>query len=249
MSSIMKKKLLAVLKSGKFDADKLTLAEQKYLRRWVDCADDPIWEKIVADARACERWPPNKIHSSIIYYALEARKIAESVKLGNDPILLERQKQRVELFELAEKAEALAQYFKEAEKYSGIAKYYQRFLVLPVLPEQEAIARVEHPFLRVKQLQELHLREAELLRRRAGREPKPTTFISRKKPKRHISAFIHRMTNFMKELCGKPHHRAVALLASVAFNCVVDDVDVHNFLKPSRRKLRNPRSGTFKPKN
>jgi hypothetical protein len=249
MSSMMKKTLLAALKTGMFEGDKLTLTEREYLRRLVDdCTDDPIWEKIVADARACERWPPNKIHSSIIYYALEARKIAESVKRGNDPILLERQKQRAELFDLAEKAEALARYFKEAEKYSGIAMYFQRFLVLPVLPGQEAVARVEPPFLRVKQLQELHLQEAKLLRQSAGREPKHTTFISRNEPKRHVAAFIHLMTNYMKELCGKKHRHAVALLASMAFNCVVDDDDVYDFLRSSSGIRRKPGSRAFKPK-
>jgi hypothetical protein len=165
--------------------------------------------------------------------------IAESVKSGDDPILRERQKQRAELLALAEKADDLAQYFQETEKYSGIAMFFQRFLVLPVQPEQEAVPRVEPPFLRVQQLRELHQREAQLLRQLAARVPKPTTFISREKGKRHVTAFIHLMTDYMDEICGKQHRHAVALLASMACKDQVDDEDVRNTLRPSTRKGRH----------
>jgi hypothetical protein len=236
---MMKKRLVAILKGGAFEGDKLDAADRAYLRRWVDnCAHDPIWEKIVADARAHGLWPSKTIHSTVIWYALEARRIAEGVKSGDDSILRERQKQRDELLALAEKADDLARYFQETEKYSGIAMFFQRFLVLPVQPEQEAVPRVEPPFLRVQQLRELHQREAQLLRQRAGRVPKPTTFISREQSKRHVTAFIHLMTNYMDEICGKQHRRAVALLASMAFKDEVDDEDVRKTMNPSTRKGR-----------
>src|SRR5204862_447299 len=125
-------------------SEKLDAADRAYLRRWADnCADDAIWEEIIADARALDVWPHNSIHSMVIWYALQARRFAESVKDGEDPILREREEQRAELLALAEKAEDLARYFQAVEKFSGIAMYLQRFLPLPVMPEQEAVPRVE----------------------------------------------------------------------------------------------------------
>lgn len=249
MSSMMKKRLVTILNGDTFNGDKLATTDRAYLKRWADnCADDPIWEEIVADARTHGLWPPKTIHSTVIYCALQARRIAESVKPGDDPILRERQKQRAELLALAEKADDLARYFQEAEKYSGIAMFFQRFLVLPVQPEQDAVPRVELPFRRVQQLRELHEREAKLLRQRAGRVPKPTTFISRKKGKRHITAFIHLMTNYLVEICGKQHRRAVALLANMAFNALIGDEDVRNSLRPSSKNGRRRGIRAFRAK-
>jgi hypothetical protein len=239
MSSAMKNELVAVLKRDKFEGDKLTAADCAYLRRWADnCADDPIWEQIVVDARAKGLWPDNSERSVLIWYALEARRIAESVKAGHDPTLRERQQQREELLELAEKADDLARYYHGTERYSGIAMFFQQWLVLPVLPEQAAVPRYEPPLLRVQQLRELHEREAQLLRQIAGRVPEPITFISREKGKRHITAFIHLMSNYMDSICGKGYRRAVAMLASMAFNCLVDEEDVRKSLKPTTKEGR-----------
>jgi hypothetical protein len=178
------------------------------------------------------------MHSTLIWYALQARRIAESVKHGDDPIMREEEKKRAQLLALAEKADDLARYYQEAEKYSGIAMLIQRFLVLPVLPEQEAVPRFEPPFLRVQQLRELHEREAKFLRQQAGRAPKPITFISRTKRKRRITAFIHLMTDYMDDFCGNQHRRAVAMLASMAFNSLVDNEDVRKALLPSTKESR-----------
>jgi hypothetical protein len=245
----MKNVLIAILKRGTFEGDKLDAADTRYLRRWAtNCADDPIWEEIAADVRNYGRWPHHSIYSMVISYALLARRLAESVKAGDDPLLREKQKQRAELLALAGKADDLARYFQEVEKYSGIAMFFQRFLVLPVQPEQEAVPRIEPPFLRVQQLRQVHEQEAKLLRQRASREPKPTTFISRKRGKRHITSFIHLMTNYMDEMCGKQHRHAVAILASMAFNSFVDDEDVRKTLLPSTREARRRKVRAFNTK-
>jgi hypothetical protein len=237
----MKTELVAILKGDKHLGEKLDAADRAYLLRWADnCADDPIWEEVVADARAHGVWPHETMYSAVIYYAISARRYAESVRGGVDPLFRERQTQRTELLALAERADDLARYFQTVEKYSGIAMFFQRFMALPVMPEQEAVPRIEPPLLRVQQLQEIHQREARLLRQRAQREPRPTTFISRKKAKRHIIAFIYSMTDYMDEFCGKQHRRAVALLASMAFNSLVDSEDVRKALIPSTRKGRSP---------
>jgi hypothetical protein len=208
VSTTIKSTLVAILKRDRFLDDKLDAADKAFLKRWVEnCADDPIWQEIVADARAYGLWPQNSIHSRIIWYALDARRIAEGMKAGDDPMLQYKRKRRAELRALADKADDLAQFYREEEKYSGVADFFQRLLALPVMPEQEAVPRVEPPFLRVQQLQELHKQEATLLRQLAGREPKPTTFISREKAKRPVIAFIHLMAGYMDELCRKQHRQ------------------------------------------
>jgi hypothetical protein len=235
----LKSVLVAVLRSDKLEDERLDAADRAFLTRWADnCADDPIWETVVGDARAKGLFPHDSLHSTMIWYAFQARRFAESVKAGEDPILREEQKRRAELLELAQKADDLARYYKESEKYSGIAMFFQQHLALPVLPEQEAVPRFEPPFLRVRQLRQLHEREAQLLRQSAGPAPKPTTFISRERSKRRITAFIHLMTDYMDEFCGKHHRRAVAMLASMAFNCLVDNEDVRKALGQSTREGR-----------
>jgi hypothetical protein len=174
----------------------------------------------------------------LIWYALDAWRVALSVKAGFDPILEEERKDRAELLALADKADDLARYFERAEKYPGIAMFFHRFLRLPVTPEQEAVYRVEPGLLRVQQLQILHKEEARLLRERAASEPKAVTFISRNKAKREVNAFIHLMTGYLQAFCGKEHRTAVATLVSVAFGQTIDNDDVRKALESSTRKKR-----------
>jgi hypothetical protein len=177
----MKATLALVLNSGRLLGHRLTSTERAFLERWtVDCSDEPIWAEIVADARALGCWPSSTLDSQLISYALEAKRVATRVKSGVDPVFLEEQQRRAKLLELADKADDLARYFKDIEKYSGIAMFFQSNLKLPVMPEQEAVRRVEPGLLRVRQLQELHRDEARLLRQRAEREPKRHTFVSRR---------------------------------------------------------------------
>jgi hypothetical protein len=253
----MKIRLVAALKADGFMGDKLDAADCAYLRRWADdYADDPIWEEILADARDYDQLPRRSMHSQLIEYALRVRRMAQSMKLGEDPNLRERQEQRAELLALAEKADDLARYFRKAEKYSGIAMFYQQFLVMPVMPEQEAVLRVEPPFLRVQQLRELHEREAQLLRQRAGREPQPMIHISRqdrgkgRRGLRQVRAFIELMTYFMEnEICGKQHRYAVALLTDTAFpGHDVDAEYVRKALQYTSRVVRVPKNRELKPK-
>jgi hypothetical protein len=226
MALTLKAALAAMLRGGSMEvlADALyggglRAADRAHLKRWIEDAsvDDPVWDRIVAKA-------PGETHRTIIFYALETRRIAEAAKFGDDPILREGQERRAKLLTLAEKADDLARYYQEAENYSGIAMFFQRFLVLPVLPEQEAVPRVEPPYLRVQQLRELHEREAQLLRQLAGRKPRPTTRISRQsggKNKRDRSreyvAFMYLVVDHMREMSAKPHYGAVATMTNIAF--------------------------------
>ncbi len=235
----MKASLAGVLKSGRILGHRLTSWERVLLERWkAECADDPIWTRIVAGARALGCWPTANLDLQLIWYVLEAKGIATSVKTGVDLIFLEEQQSRAKLLELADKADDLAQYFKDIEKYPGIAMFFQLNLKLPVTPEQEAVYRVEEGHLRVRQLQALHRDEARLLRQRAGREPKQRTFVSREKRNREVNAFIHSMTVYMKDFCGQPHRPAVAMLTNIAFRRAIDSNDVHKALEASTRRAR-----------
>jgi hypothetical protein len=252
----MKSKLVAILKSDKFYGEKLDAADRPFLRRWADdYADDPIWEEILADARAYGQLPHQSLHSQLIEYVLRVRGLAEGMRSGDDPILRERQKHRAKLLALAEKAHDLARYYQEAEKYSGIAEFYQRFPVLPVLPEQEAVRHDKPQVLQVQQLRELHEREAELLLQRAGREPQSMIHISRQdrgkgsKGLRQVRAFIEMMTYFMEhEICGKQHRHAVARLTDIAFPGHDWDAEyVRKVLQYSSRVGRVPKNRELNP--
>jgi hypothetical protein len=223
-------------------------SERLFLRRWSESfADDPTWEILIESVRARGLVPSDTEFDSLIWYALRARRIAMSLKAG-DLYHREAIEQRNRLLALAEKADDLASYYHEAERYSGVAGYIHRFLRLPVTPEQEAVPRIEHSSLRVKQLQFIHEREAEMLRELAGAPPKPTTFLSREAKKRSLVGFIHLAAQFMKEFSGKEHRSAIALVASAAFNTDVDNEDVRKALTPSTRVGRRVRAlGRKKP--
>jgi len=162
---------------------------------------------------------------------LFVRNYAESVRSGIDPDLRERQQQHWRHLELAKKAEELADYFEWTEQYSGIANFYMRFL---------------RP---VGELQELHRKEAELLRQRAGRVPVSVVRISRqdkrgdRKGLRKLSAFIQLMNYFMLDwISDTTDDSAIALLAEIAFP--EDDIDpeqVRKLLQPSTKGGRKGR--------
>lgn len=225
----------------RFKSDGLDEPDRAHLKRWIEnhvSGDDPMWGRIAADARARGVWPRRAIYRTIIRYALAARRIAEAVTLGEDPILREKRQQRVELLALAEKADDLASYYQAAEHYSGIAMFFQRFL---------------KP---VEQLRELHQQEARLLRRRAGKEPEPTTFISRQSGgknrrahSRKYKAFMSLMADHMREGCGKPHHNAVAMMTNIAFpRAKVTADDSSSAQKATTRSGRLRKAGTLKRK-
>jgi hypothetical protein len=232
--------LIAIIESGKFRREVLDRTDRIFLKRWAEgCAGDPIWSLIVADALALYGWEAKQQYLELIWYALDARRVAAQVKAGIDPILQKEKQEHARMLSLAEKAEDLARYFAEVLEFSGIAAFYQKNLELPVTPEQKRVYRVEPPFLRVKQLRDIHEREARLIRQRASWEPKPRTFISRKKGKREVVAFIYLMSQYMKDLCGKPHNRAVAMLADMAFGYGTESEDVRKILAARRHPEAN----------
>jgi hypothetical protein len=218
MAVTMRTALVGVLRRGKPLDDTLDPSDRGFLELWVEgYADDPVWAVIVADARALGCWPTKNLYSQLVWYVLDARRLSLNVKEGIASLLQREQKERERILSLADMADNLALYFEEVAKFSGIAAFFQRNLTLPVTPEQAKVFRVEPPLFRVKQLRDLHKREAELLRKRAGSEPKPRIFVSRKRKNRDLVAFIHLMSNCLRDFCGDEHRGAVALLADLAF--------------------------------
>jgi hypothetical protein len=215
MPSQLKAALLAELQRSD-----LTEADRDHLKRWIDShdlsGDDSMWERIDAAAGPGSGWPGGTICRAVVSYALHARQIAEAARFGRDLHREERQQQRDELLALAQKAEDLAKYYRAVARFSGIAQYFKQFL------------------LPIRSLWMFHEYEAELLRQRAGREPQPTTFISRqsggKKKRggsREINAFMVFMVDRMREECGKACYDAVAEMTNAAFpeaDVTADDV-------------------------
>jgi hypothetical protein len=231
----LKEALSAILARNQCGDIELDPSERAFLRRWSEeFAGDPSWDILVESVRSHGSVPAHTQFDSLIWYALRARRIAISLNAGD----LNKRKsieQRNRLLGLAEKADELARYYHEVEKFSGVAGYIHEFLRLPLTPEQEAVPRIEHSSLRVKQLQFIHKREAEMLRELAGDPPRPTTFLSREARKRSLTGFIHLAAEFMKEFSGKEHRSAIALLASAAFDDTVDNEEVRKALAPSTR--------------
>jgi hypothetical protein len=227
----MSSKLQTALENVSGDP-KLGAADQDHLKRWATYGDDIAWEKIEADAEAQGLLPSGSAHETVIRYSLMTRRIAESVKLGDDPLFAEKTQRRDSLLALADKADALAKYYAQAEKFDGIAMFYQRYL---------------KP---VSELQDLHKQEAVLLRRRAGKKPMPTTFISRQgggKGKRFYSrkhnAFMYLMAQQLGEICGRPHHDAVSTITNIAFlDAQVTAENVRNALRAPTRRRRGTRT-------
>ena len=188
--------------------DDLRPSDREFLRTWLaHYADDPTLDKLISAARRF-RASPTFDHSSLIWYAMRARRFAEDAGSGVDPLHAERQARHDELLELAKRADVLAEFWQRAEaKCAVLAPWFPPFPI---------------PFDRVLQLQELNKEQARLLRQMAGARP-PAPHISRQSHSktrdrtRESRLFMRTMVGFMRETCGKPHIEVVAILANIAF--------------------------------
>jgi hypothetical protein len=199
---------------------------------------DPIWERLAAAASERGLLPLDGVYESIIREALYMRGRAEGIRSGIDFVLRERQQQYQRHLDLAQKAEDLAEYYKWARSYSGIADFFTRFL---------------QP---VSDLEALHRKQAELLRQRAGRPPKPSVWVSRqdkskgRKGLRKINAFIDLANGFIQDwISDKPDHEAIAVLTEIAFpDYDVSAEDVRLALRPTTVSARKAKSSGTRPK-
>ena len=205
----------------------LTAIDREHIKRWRtgEYADDPIWERLAAAARAHNLLPPDSIYESIIRESLQMRRYAESVGSGVDFELRERQQLHNRHLDLAQRADDLADYYKWAADYSGIADFFSRFL---------------KP---VDELEGLHRKEASLLRQRAGRPPVSAARVSRQDRRgqrrglRKVTAFVDLTAAFMNAwISKKPDYEAIALLTEIAFPKY--DVDAEEALRPTTRSGR-----------
>jgi hypothetical protein len=212
----------------------ITEADRAHLKRWVSEGHrhDHTWRRLDVAAEARGMLPRGSTYQSIIEEMLFMRQCAERAQSGIDFDLRERQEYHQRHLDLSKKAEDLADYFKWAAGYSGIADYFRRF------------------FRPVDELEDFHRKEAEILRRRARRPPKPSLRISRQDRSkqntglRKINAFISLADGFIRDwICDNPDHEAVAVLTNVAFpgHHIVAD-DVRKALRPTTRQGRKQAS-------
>jgi hypothetical protein len=120
----------------------------------------------------------------------------------------------------------------------------RRDKLLAVADKADDVAR---HFAWAEQISGFLRREAQDLRQRAGREPRPTTRISRQargriRPRsREYGAFMRLMVEHMRYLTGKPQYHAVAEATNAAFpDADVTDEDVRSACRPSTRSARTP---------
>ncbi len=208
----------------------ITKADRAHLERWVNEGHrhDAIWRRLSDAAEVRGMLPSGSAYLSIIKQALSMRQSAERAQSGIDFDLRERQQYYQRHLDLAKKAEDLADYFRWAAGYSGIVAFFDRF------------------FKPVSELEELHRKEAEFLRRRAGRPPTASLRISRqdrskgRKGLRKINMFIALANSFLREwISDKPDYEAIAVLTNVAFpgyDVIADDV--RKALRPTTREGR-----------
>ena len=214
----------------------LTKADRDHLERWASQGNsyDDIWRRLAASAERYGMLPPDSMYETIVREALFMRAIAESAQSGIDFNLRERQQHHERHLDLAKKSDELADYYRWAARYSGIANFFSRFL---------------KP---VGELEDFHRKEAEILRRRAGRRPKSSLRIrrqSRSKSRtglRKVNVFIDLTDCFIRDLIGSaPDHQAIAVLTNIAFpgyHLIADDV--RKALRPTTREGRKSLSRT-----
>lgn len=205
-------------------------ADRAHLERWVNEGHrhDAIWRRLDDAAETRGMLPRGSTYMSIVKEALSMRQVAERAQSGVDFGLRERQEYHQRHLDLAKKAEDLADYYRWAAGYSGIVAFFDRF------------------FKPIGELEDLHRKEAEILRRRAGRPPTASLRISRqdrskeRKGLRKINMFIALADSFLREwISDKPDYEAVAVLTNVAFpgyDVIADDV--RKALRPTTREGR-----------
>jgi hypothetical protein len=259
--SVLKTELQAVLKGAGRLAPSLELDDEdrafieKWANEYTDSKHQCLWEKIEADAR--EQGGrlglgsnTTGIFRSLILYVVEARHHANGMRDGDKPFE-DRGANRKHLNHLADAADALAEYYHDRdEDFLSV-----REVLMPLLESVElrliakdrlmTISTLPLPAYELippsaRQLQKLYERQAKRLHRKAGEEPVPTR-SSRKRRYRVRNAFVHRIVEYLGDLCGAtadgmPHRKVIAVLATINFpDDAMDDEDVRRVLVARRR--------------
>ena len=235
---------------------KLTDADRAHLKRWLNEADDPIWERLAADTRTYGQ-PPTVVegpYSVFISSALLARQFAEG-KVVSPAVQRKRnqqreQQERLELLELADKVDDFLRHYQACSKARSPVRVPSPDGPFP----EELVAKLSLDWLK---------REAHRLRQLAEKVsthdstwdggPIPVR-VSRqsggkgkRNQSRNLGVFMQRMVNCMHEWCGKPRHDVVATITNIAFpNANVIPEDVRSACRPTTRARRR-RSGALSP--
>jgi hypothetical protein len=227
----------------------LSEADRAHLERWLDEADDPVWEQIAAEAESYVILPPlvDSPYSSFIGTALRLRNYVET-KLDKPHLLRKRERERRE--------QKFADLTALATMMDEVVRRYRRLRPMPPDPSGRP-GKWELPLEWLKQ-------EAKSIRHQAQDflEPEPDysggplrVNVSRqtggKRKRRHsreLGVFMQEMVNLMYSACGKPRYQAVAIMANIAFPAAnVDADDVRSACRPTTRAGRRRRSGARRP--
>jgi hypothetical protein len=229
---------------------KLSEADRAHLERWLDEADDPVWEQIAADAESYGILPTydDGPYHYFIGSVLLLRKYVQT-KLDKPSLLRKRERERRE--------QKFADWMALATMMDEVLRRYQESQREYMPPDPSG--RPGKWKLPLEWLEQ----EAQRIRHRAHamleQEPSnlPLGFgplrvnVSRqtggKRKRRHsreLGTFMQAMVNRMYSACGKPRYEAVAMIANIAFPCAyVDADDVRSACRPTTRAGRRRGSG------
>jgi hypothetical protein len=240
---------------------RLTDADRAQLKRWLAEVKNPVWEKIASDISSHGELP-NFVegpYSAFILYALRARAYAT----GSPSTYLQRkwkqhewQQERADLLALADELDRVTRLYRDCKPAQAPRRPPPPDDILPAPPSALELWELE-----AKRSLDWLSSEAQRLRRLAVLEPgseldwglgRIPERISRqsggrgKHPQsRQLGTFIRKMVNWFYEFCGRPHHRAVAVMTNIAFPTANVDADyVGSLCQPTTRAERRRKTGT-----
>jgi hypothetical protein len=175
--------------------------------------------------------------SIVISAALRARRTANDLKHGVDSISQHAQGEIAELQQLAQKADDLGRFCRGPKKWDLASLMSPQVRLGPLI--------AQHGLMQLRQLADLHDREARLFRQFAAKEVdrdrvrRSRYRVSREKEVRDRIAFMHLMAADLREVCGKPHYDAVAAITNIAFpGANVTSEHVRASCRPTTRQGR-----------
>jgi hypothetical protein len=221
--------------------------DRAFILRWIDAADDPAFERLVADL--IEQGEigddPHVVCGTVISLARGEWHTATDLKHGVDSTSWRAQGEITELQQLAQKADDLANFCRGSGKRDLASLMSPQVGLGPIIKQ--------NGMMPLHRLADLHALEAHVFRQFAAQEAERDQVrrsryrISRQRYIRDRIAFMNRMATCFHELGGKPHYDAIAVITNIAFPDA--DVTVENVraaCRPTTRQGRRRKTGAQK---
>jgi hypothetical protein len=228
---------------------KVDTDDRALILQWITQVDDQAFEDLVTDLIAHGEIGDDLYVTcaTVIWLALRSRHAATDLKHGVDGMSRRMQGQIAELRQLAQKADDLARFCRGSGKRDLASLTSPQVGLGPLIKQ--------HGLMPLQDLAELHEREARSLRQFAAKEAEKDRTrtsryrISRMKRSRERTAFMRLMAADLRELCGRPHYDAIAVITNIAFPAAdVTSEHVRAACRPTTRQSRRSKTGALGPK-